>query len=139
MHAAPWLWFAIIVLLSWGVVGLLQKLSTNHLSAEWSLIWLVIGFALLLPWLYRGRPLFSYPLRSVVWGLLCGALNAGGAWALLVAMRAGGKASLVAPFTALYPIVVVVAAPLVLRESITAVQGGGVACALAAVILLSSE
>lgn len=138
MVLPPWFWFAVIVLVSWGIVGLLQKLSTNYLSAESALIWLVVGFFVLQPFLYPGRALFGYSPRSLLWALLCGVLNALGAWALLAAMRSGGKASIVAPFTALYPLVVVLAAPLVLNESVSLLQGVGVLCALVAVVLLSS-
>ena len=138
MHLASWFWFATAVLVSWGIVGLLQKLSTNRLSAEWALIWLVAGFCLLLPWVTPGRVIFTYSTRSIVWGVLSGTLNALGAWALLAAMKNGGKASVVSPFTALYPLVVVVSAPLVLHESITLLQGCGVLCALTAVVLLST-
>jgi len=53
-------------------------------------------------------------------------------------MKSGGKASIVSPFCALYPLLVVVAAPIVLHESITPVQGTGVLCALIAVVLLST-
>ena len=139
MHIPAWFWLALIVLLSWGIVGLLQKLSTNHLSAEWALVWLAVGFFVLEPWLYPGRALFNYPLRSLGWAYLGGVLNALGAWALLAAMKSGGKASIVAPFTALYPVVVVFAAPIILHESITARQAAGVVCALIAVVLLSTE
>jgi bacterial/archaeal transporter family protein len=139
MHNSAWLWFALIVLLSWGIVGLLQKLSTNYLSAEWALVWLAVGFFVLEPWLYPGHVLFTYPLRSSGWALLGGVLNALGAWALLAALKSGGKASIVAPFTALYPVVVVFLAPIVLHESITLRQAVGVVFALIAVVLLSTE
>lgn len=133
----PWFFFAAVILLSWGVVGLLQKLSTNHLSAESALIWLVVGFLLLQPLFYTGKAILDFPVTSLTWALLSGVLNALGAWALLAAMSNGGKASIVSPFTALYPLVVVFLAPLVLHESITLLQGVGVFCALAAVVLLS--
>lgn len=139
MHLPPWFWFALVTLFAWGIVGLLQKLSTNHLSAEWALVWLAIGFFILEPWLYPGRMLFAYSAHALGWALLSGVFNALGAWALLVAMKSGGKASIVAPFTALYPIVVVFLAPFVLHESITALQGVGIVCALIAVVLLSTE
>ena len=139
MQLPAWFWFALVTLLAWGVVGLLQKLSTNHLSAEWALVWLAVGFLILEPWLYPGRILFGYSVRGLGWALLGGVLNALGAWALLAAMKTGGKASVVAPFTALYPIVVVFVAPFVLHESITALQGVGIVCALTAVVLLSTE
>ena len=133
----PWFFMAAVILLAWGVVGLLQKLSTNHLSAESALIWLVVGFLLLQPLFYPGKAILDYPVTSLGWALLSGVLNALGSWALLAAMSSGGKASIVAPFTALYPLVVVFLAPLILHETITRLQGLGVLCALAAVVLLS--
>jgi bacterial/archaeal transporter family protein len=139
MHLPPWFWFGLVTLVSWGIVGLLQKLSTNHLSAEWALVWLAIGFFILEPWLYPGKTLFSYSTRGLAWALLSGVFNALGAWALLAALKSGGKASIVTPFTALYPIVVVVLAPFILHESITGLQAVGIACALIAVVLLSTE
>jgi transporter family protein len=74
----------------------------------------------------------------LTWALLSGVFNALGAWALFAAMRSGGKASIVSPFTALYPLVVVLIAPLLLHESISLLQGLGVVCALTAVVLLST-
>lgn len=137
MHIPPWFWYAVIVLVAWGVVGLFQKLTTNYISAESTLVWLVLGFLLFEPFVYPGPALFTYSTRSVVYGLVCGLLNIVGAWALFAAMKSGGKASIVAPFTALYPVIVVAAAPLVLHESVTRLQGAGIICALIAVVLLS--
>jgi transporter family protein len=70
--------------------------------------------------------------------MLSAGLNTLGAWALLAAMKAGGKASIIVPLTALYPLIVVLSAPIILRETITRLQGGGVLCALVAVFLLST-
>ena len=135
---AAWLWLAMVVLISWGVVGLLQKLSTNHISGESATVWLIVGFVLFLPFVHPGKAVFQFPLRGIVLGLLSGFINAVGAWAILAALRSGGKASVVSPFCALYPIVVVLVAPLILHESINLLQGIGVACALIAVGLLAS-
>lgn len=134
---APWIWFACITLITWGLVGLLQKLCTNCISAESSLIWLVAGFVLLEPLLYRSS-LSTYSRRSLIWAILGGTLNALGSWALFKALKSGGKAAVVAPVTALYPLIVVALAPVLLRESITKFQSLGVLCALVAVVLLSS-
>jgi len=133
-----WCWPAAVVLLTWGIVGLLQKLSTNYLSAESALICLVGGYVVLLPWLYPDRSVFTYPRESLLLMLLSALLNTLGAWALLAALKSGGKASIVSPFTALYPLVVVMVAPAILHESITLLQGVGVSCALIAVVLLST-
>jgi len=138
MHFAPWLWYSAITVLAWGVVGLLQKLSTNYISAESSLIWLVVGFLLLEPLLYPGSAVFHYSGLNLTWALLSGVLNALGAWALFAALKSGGKASIVAPLTALYPLVVMMLVPFVLHESITRLQVVGVVCALIAVVLLSA-
>jgi bacterial/archaeal transporter family protein len=134
------LWFgpATVVLITWGIAGLLQKLSTNHISAETALVWLTVGFFLLDPWLYPQESILTYSSRSLVFALLSSLLNALGGWALLAAMKHGGRASIVVPFTALYPLVTVSLAPLLLHESITLSQGAGVACALIAVVFLSS-
>jgi bacterial/archaeal transporter family protein len=134
----PWCLPAALVLLTWGTVGLLQKLSTNYLSAESALIWLVVGYILLLPWLYSSRSVFTYPVRSLVFALSSAILNTLGAWALLAAMKSGGKASIVVPITALYPLVVLAMAPVILHESMSALQGIGILCALASVVLLST-
>jgi transporter family protein len=138
MHVPPWFWYAVITLLAWGIVGLLQKLSTNYISAESSLIWLVVGFLLLEPLLYPGTAVLHYLTWNLAWALLSGVLNALGAWALFAALKSGGKASIVAPLTALYPLVVIMLVPFVLHESITRLQFVGVVCALIAVVLLSA-
>jgi bacterial/archaeal transporter family protein len=138
MHLPPWLWYSAITLLAWGIVGLLQKLSTTYISAESSLIWLVVGFLLIEPLFYPGKAVFHYSGWNLAWALLSGLLNALGAWALFAAMKNGGKASIVAPLTALYPVVVIVLVPFVLHESITKTQLAGIVCALTAVTLLSA-
>jgi bacterial/archaeal transporter family protein len=137
MHVPPWFFYAVITLAAWGIVGLLQKLSTNYISAESSLIWLVVGFLLLEPLLYPTAGIHYSPW-NLMWALLSGVLNALGAWALFAAMKSGGKASIVAPLTALYPLVVIILVPFVLHESITRLQLVGVGCALIAVVLLSA-
>jgi transporter family protein len=138
MHLPPWFWFSLVVLLTWGVVGLLQKLSTNEISAESALVWLVAGFILVTPVFYPGKAIASYPPRSLAYILLSATLNALGAWALFAAMKNGGRASIVVPLTALYPLVVVMMAPVILRESVSLQQGVGVVSALIAVALLST-
>lgn len=137
MHLPLWFWYACVTLVAWGIVGLLQKLSTNHISAESSLIWLVVGFLVMEPLLYPSSGLAHYSRINLFWALLCGTLNALGAWALFKALKCGGKASVVSPLTALYPIVVIAVAPFILHESVTLLQSAGVLCALIAIVLLS--
>jgi len=137
MHEV-WFWYALIALVTWGIAGLLQKLATNQVSAESALIWLVGGFLLLAPWMYPGTVILRYSTRKLEYALLGGVLNALGSWALFAALKSGGRASVVIPLTALYPLVVVIAALVVLHESLSGLQAVGILCGLGAVFLLSS-
>jgi transporter family protein len=137
MHIEPWFWFAAIAVIAFGITGLFQKLSTNHLSADSALIVLIAGLVLLEPLVYPGSTVLHYSRWNLMWGLLSGFLNALGSWALLAAMKAGGTASVVAPLTALYPLVVVLFAPFILHESITMLQVAGIVCSLLAGVFLS--
>ena len=138
MHLTVWLIFTIAALVCFGVVGLLQKLSTDLVSAESALVWLIVGFLLLQPFLYPGRSLLTYSLRSLTFVFAAGVLNALGSWPVLAAMKTGGKAWVVVPFTAVYPSIVCLAAPLLLHEHISTSQGVGIISGLAAIFLLAS-
>jgi uncharacterized membrane protein/dienelactone hydrolase len=87
---------------------------------------------------YPGAAVVHYSRTNLSYAILCGLLNALGAWALFAALKRGGKASIVAPLTALYPVVVIVLVPLVLHESVSRLQWVGVACSMIAVLLLSA-
>ena len=138
MIVPSWFWFAVVSLVAWGLAGILQKLATNYVSAESSLVWLVFGFLLLQPLVYPGRTLHDYSTTNLVWALLSGLLNALGTWALFAALKSGGHASVVSPITALYPLAFILFIPLVLHESITHLQFAGIVCSLVAIVLLSA-
>jgi drug/metabolite transporter (DMT)-like permease len=134
-----WLIYVIVVLVSWGVLGIFQKVASGYISAESMLIWLIVGFLLFQPFVWPSKPLSIYSTKHIWYGLLSGFLSNVGAWGLFEAMKVGGKASIVSPFCALYPLPVVFLAPLVFHEKVTLIQAIGVVCALIAVVLLSRE
>jgi transporter family protein len=134
---SAWVLFTIIVLVAWGVVGIFQKLATNHVSPESTLFWMIIGFLLLEPFLYPGKILFTYRPRALTFGLLSGFLSNLGAWGLFTALRRGGKASIVVPIVSLYPVIVIACAPFILHEALTMKEALGATCALLSVVLLS--
>lgn len=134
-----WLIYVIVVLVSWGVLGIFQKVASNHISAESMLVWLIVGFLLFQPFVYPSKPLSIYSTKHIWYGLLSGLLSNVGAWGLFEAMKCGGKASIVSPFCALYPLPVVFLAPFVFHEKVTLIESIGVLCALIAVVLLSRE
>jgi len=138
MHIAPWLVIAAVVLVVWGVTAIFQKVTTNYISAESTLVLRTVGYLLVVPIIYPGKELFHHSLRAQSYGFLAGLLCALGCLGLFAAMKSGGKASIVGPLSALYPVIVVIFSPLVLHESITLLQGVGVLCGLIAVVLLST-
>ena len=134
-----WLWLSALVLVSWGTLGLFQKLAVNHISASAALVWATAGFMLLQPLLFPGSTVFEYSTKSLGWALLNGVFTGLGFLSLMAAMRHGGKASIVEPLTALYPVLVVLLAPVLLHESIKPLHGLGIACAVIGGMLLSAE
>jgi uncharacterized membrane protein len=134
-----WLWLSVLVLVSWGTLGLFQKLAMNYISASAALVWAAAGFFLLQPLLFPGTSIFEYSTKSLGWALLNGVFNGLGFLSLLAAMRHGGKASIVEPLTALYPVFVVLLAPALLHENIKPLHGLGIACAVIGGMLLSAE
>jgi transporter family protein len=138
MLSASWLLLTITALVCFGVVGLLQKMSTDLVSAESSLVWLTAGSLLLEPFLFQQRAMFRYQISGMMFLLLAGMFNSLGSWAILAAMKNGGKASVVVPMTAVYPMVVCLLAPFVLHEHITFMQVAGIVCGLGAIFLLAS-
>jgi transporter family protein len=133
-----WILFSLLVVVAWGVVGLFQKLSTNYLSAEAAFVWLSVGYILLLPAMFYYAD-FGEPLATVpAWlGMAAGTANGLGALALFAAMRSGGKASIVVPLTALYPLVTVLLAPALFNEALTLRGITGAGLSVVAIILLS--
>lgn len=139
---APTLWmvFALAVLGLWGLGGITQKLSTNYVSAELSFAVCSIAFipsALLIIWLHP----VSWKLSSSAWplGILGGVLSRVGGLASFAAYNSGGKASIVTPVAALYPMVTVAVAVPLLHEQIGIRQVAGIVLALVATLAISYE
>lgn len=135
-----WFPYACVAVVCWGLVGLLQKLGTNRISSRSLLVWLLVGFALLLPWLWwSGGDLSALSRRDVIVGLLGGLTNGLGSWALFLALEKGAKASVAVPLTALYPLVTIIFARLFLAETLTSGQWVGIILAVIAGAMLSYE
>ena len=134
-----WVFYACVATLCWGVVGLLQKLGTNRVSSRSLLVWLVVGFAAMLPALWRNGDITGLGWRVLLIGLLGGVANGLGSWALFEALERGAKASVAVPLTALYPLVTIVLARIFLAETLTLRQWAGIALAVAGGAMLSYE
>ena len=136
---AHWLWLALIAVALWGVVGLLQKVTTNHISADAVLIWDRIGYVVILPFLLTGLHVRQLGTKDILIGTLDGLTNSLGALYLYKALQCGAKASIAVPLTALYPLITVVLAVAFLGERLDRLHWFGVILALVASVLMSME
>jgi len=137
---SAWMLFALLTLVLFGVAAITQKLSTNHISAELSFIWFGAAFLVIAAVIMLVQPLnWHLSARTWFWTILAGACNALGAWASFVAYRSGGKASVVTPLAALYPIVTVALAVPLFHEKVNAREAVGIVLAVAAAVALSYE
>jgi len=132
-----WLAFSLMALGLWGVWGFLSKAATQQLPPQAVYLLAVCGHGVVIGYLWLGGGL-ALPWHP--WGLAA-ALGAGVcmAFGLLCFCQAlaGGAASVVVPFTALYPLITVILSWAVLREEMTPRHLAGIALALVAVWLLS--
>ncbi|HVX66936.1 MAG TPA: DMT family transporter [Bryobacteraceae bacterium] len=135
-----WLLLSVVAMFFWGITGVTQKLSTNHISFERSFLWFAAAFFLLAAGIMAAVPLsWNVPAALVVLAALGGLLNGLGALTSFAALERGGKASVVIPIISLYPLLTIAGAWMFLGESLTGRQIAGVICALGAVVLLSQE
>lgn len=132
-----WLLFALLSLTVWGVSGFLSKLgATNFSPGSMQVLFTLGALPLFLHAWLRSRRTPWGKKSGVALGMLTGMITAFGNGATFAAMR-HGKASVVAPTVALFPIVTFALALLLLQERVNRVQCGGVLLALAAFVLLS--
>ena len=132
--------YAFAALVAFGLAAVLQKLATNRVSAETAFATFAAGFippSILI--LFLGPVGANLPLAPVIWAIAGGLLNGLGVLATLAAYRRGGKASVVTPLAAVYPMVTVILAVVFLGEKLAAVQIAGIALALIGGVLLSRE
>jgi transporter family protein len=141
MFSIPgWLIFALLALILFGVSGITQKLSTNHISSELSFVWFAYAMAAISLVLLVTVPMHWHVRPLIFWlAVGGGTLNGLGALLSFTALESGGKASIVISLISLYPLVTVAFAVIFLHERLTVAQFAGVGLAIVAAILLSLE
>ena len=126
-----WLFYSLLAIAMWGGWGLIGKLTQLD---PWLLTALsaigVGGVAFLLLFSSRIRQGTNFRVGMAV-AFVTGIFGNVGNLTLLKALKLG-DASLVAPYTALYPLVTVALARILLRERMNAIQGLGFLLAVAA-------
>jgi bacterial/archaeal transporter family protein len=134
-----WILPAIAALVLWGIVGILQKLGSNRLGANALLLWVTIGYIVMLPAVLWRSGSWAVAVEAWPLGVLAGTVNGLGTWLLFRSLEHGAKASVAVPLTALYPVVTVVLAFVFLAERLSLREWLGVALAVCGGALLSYE
>lgn len=133
-----WLLNAFWCIFWWGVWGVLAKLASAQLSVSQMQIMFTLGMLpLAIAALIGLRGKLERDVRGAAYGVLNGLFTGLGLLAYDAAMSKG-KASIIGPLTAMFPLVTVVLAVVVLHERINFVQAAGVVLALAAIFTLAS-
>ncbi len=137
-----WLIFSALAGLCWAVWAILAKAAEGaRLTVYQTQVLFTAG--LLPPTLLALRRRHfrrgAFTAGGLAWGALAGLLGALGNLGFYAALGRGGKASIVVPLTALYPLVTVAVAWLFMKELLTRAQVVGAGAAVIAIVLLSGE
>ena len=143
LGAPKWLAWSAATIVLWGTWGLVSKVASAGLDAAVNQVLYTAGLAPLLVFAVvavRRREAGQARAGRAAgdfWAFLTGILGGLGNIAFFLALARGGKASVVAPVTALFPMVTVLLALAVLGERLGRRQWAGLALAFAAIYLLS--
>jgi uncharacterized membrane protein len=136
---SAWMIYSLIALLLFGLACITQKCATSHISDELSTIFYTLGYVLLAAVIWIAGSLdWNISMKDWGLGILVGLLMATATLALFVAFR-WGKASVVTPLTALYPLVTVLLAGVILKERFNFIKVTAIVLALMAGLALSKE
>ena len=144
-HKRPaWLLWSLATIALWGAWGLVSKIASDGVDVYVNQLLYTVGLAPLMlfvawtVWKRSPRESASARRKGIFWAFLTGILGGLGNLAFFQALVKGGEASIVAPVTALFPMVTVLLAVLFLKERIGRTQWIGLMLAFVAIYLLSA-
>jgi len=135
-----WVLYSALALLVWGLWAFFPKMALSWLDPKTAFMFEVFGGATtgLFAFLILQPQLGGADIRGIIPAFLTGVTGYLGLLCFMYAIREG-KICIVAPLTALYPVVTLVLAMIFLREKISIVQLAGIILALVSVVLISHE
>ncbi|HEY7304618.1 MAG TPA: DMT family transporter [Bryobacteraceae bacterium] len=137
---APWMLLSILTVFLWGGWGLESKFVVDRISPYLNQVIFSAGLLPPLIWILFSRNLrraTGKRRKGAFYGLLTGVLGGTGNIAFYLGLAKGGKAAVVVPLVGLAPLVTVVLAFFLLRESLNRIQIVGLLLALVSIFLLS--
>ncbi len=134
-----WLGNALAALLSWGLWAFFPKLSLSRISPSSSVFYEACGVMLTsILVVFLLGPGIDKDVEGAFYAILTGIFGTIGLYFFFCAVKTG-PISVISALTALYPVVTVVLAVIVLQERLSLRQVLGVLLALIAAALLSSK
>jgi transporter family protein len=132
-----WYLFSLATMVSWGVWGIFGKMASAQINAKF-LILISITTSFLLLWIIFLISGFEVEKKGPGIGLamLAGTAGSIGSIFFYLALK-NGKASVVVPLTALYPLVTVALSFVFLKEHVSALNIIGIVLAMIASLLLA--
>lgn len=134
---ATWLPAAFLSLFSFGVWGLFTKLTVLHIDSRSALIYQTIGVAfigIVTLSMMNFKP--STDTKGLMYAILTGTAYGIGCLFYFIA-ASKGKIVTVVTVTALYPLITIVLAFLLLKEDVSTRQWIGIVLAMASILLMS--
>ncbi len=138
-----WFMLSLGALATWGVWGIFGKIASGYMDGRSLFFYqLVTGIVVILiafaatgfrPQWYGADGVIN---PGIKWAIATGVVSALGQ-ILYFSALGKGKASIVVLMTGLYPVITVLLAFLILRETITLTQGAGIVLAVTSILLLS--
>jgi transporter family protein len=133
-----WFWYSILCVLSWGAWALASKLGSREIPPQamqflFTLGTLPVAAALLIA--RRGK--LEKSGKGISYAVLNGVLAGVGGLTLFAAYHTNSNTSVITAATALYPMITVVLAVLILHERLTLVQMLGLVFAALAIVAFS--
>lgn len=131
-----WLTYSIFVIVGWGFWGFFSTLASRSIGSYEAVVYATVGsvFVVFVMLFFKGVPLVSHT-GGVLSAFIAGVFATLSALPYIAALSKG-KATVVVPLVALYPIITLVLTFLFLGEAITLRQGVGIVLALLAMVLL---
>jgi drug/metabolite transporter (DMT)-like permease len=136
---AKWFWYSILCVLCWGGWALLSKLGSTEIpAADMQSLFTFGTLPVALALVIARRFKFERSPKGIFFGLANGVLSGVGSIALFAAYRSGGNTSVITAATALYPMITVILAVLILRERLNWLQVVGLGFAGLAMVIFST-
>jgi uncharacterized membrane protein len=136
-----WLLWTLLALVCWGVWALLARLIGDALSPAQQQTFSTLGLLPVLAALACSKKLTATGnrRRGALFALGAGFLTCLGNIAYYDVLNRGAKAATVVPLTALYPLVTVLLAVVLLKERLNRIQQTGIGLSLAAIYLFNVQ